>query len=102
MDGSAGALVHCSAMTEVHDNAARGRFELSDGGETAIAAYTREGDAIVFTHTEVPPALEGQGVGTRLVKGALAQVRAAGLKVVPACSFVAAYVQRHPDEVDLA
>lgn len=102
MDGSAAALVHCSGMTEVHDNAARGRFELSEGGETAIAAYTREGDAIVFTHTEVPPALEGHGVGTRLVKGALAQVRAAGLKVVPACSFVAAYVQRHPDEADLA
>ena len=89
-------------MSNVIDNTAAGRFELTDQGETAIAAYVREGDAIVFTHTQVPPALEGQGVGSRLIAGALAQVREAGLKVVPACSFVAAYVQRHPEAADLA
>ena len=102
LDGAHAAFARCGAMTNVHDNTARQRFELSEQGETAIAAYSREGDAIVFTHTEVPAALEGKGVGTRLVQGALAQVRAAGLKVVPACSFVAAYVERHPDEADLA
>lgn len=89
-------------MSNVIDNTAAGRFELTDQGETAIAAYVREGDAIVFTHTQVPPALEGQGVGSRLIAGALAQVREAGLKVVPACSFVAGYVQRHPEAADLA
>lgn len=89
-------------MDHVTDNRAAGRFELSERGETAIAAYVREGDVIVFTHTQVPPALEGHGVGSRLVAGALAQVRAAGLKVVPACSFVAAYLQRHPDTADWA
>ena len=89
-------------MSQVIDNRAAGRFELTEDGETAIAAYTREGGSIVFTHTEVPPALEGHGVGSRLVAGALAQVRAAGLTVVPACSFVAAYVRRHPDAADLA
>jgi predicted GNAT family acetyltransferase len=89
-------------MSNVIDNTAAGRFELTEQGETAIAAYVREGDAIVFTHTQVPPALEGQGVGSRLIAGALAQVRDAGLKVVPACSFVAGYVQRHPEAADLA
>lgn len=89
-------------MNNVIDNAAAGRFELTDQGQTAIAAYTRDGDAVVFTHTSVPPELAGQGIGSRLIAGALAQVRAAGLKVVPACSFVAAYVQRHPAAADLA
>lgn len=89
-------------MSQVIDNAAAGRFELTEQDETAIAVYVREGDAIIFTHTEVPPALEGQGVGSRLIAGALAQVRAAGLQVVPACSFVADYVSRHPDAADLA
>jgi predicted GNAT family acetyltransferase len=89
-------------MNDVVDNRAAGRFELAIGSETAIAAYDLEGDTIVFTHTEVPPALEGQGIGSRLVAGALAQARAAGLKVVPACAFVAAYVRRHLEAADLA
>ena len=83
-------------------------FLFRAGGDQSVRGYgyqqlgVREGDAIVFTHTQVPPALEGQGVGSRLIAGALAQVREAGLKVVPACSFVAAYVQRHPEAADLA
>ncbi|MBI0475897.1 N-acetyltransferase [Sphingomonas sp. MA1305] len=89
-------------MTDVIDNTAAGRFELTVDGGTAIAAYQREGDRIVFTHTEVPPELEGQGIGSRLVAGALARVRRQGLKVVPACAFVAAYLRRHPDAADLA
>ena len=89
-------------MTDVIDNTAAQRFELHVDGGTAIAAYAREGDRIVFTHTEVPQALEGQGVASRLIAGALAQVREAGLKVVPACAFVAAYPRRHPDAADLA
>ncbi len=82
---------------DVRDNTAKHRFELSVDGETAIAAYRRDGDAIVFTHTEVPSALEGKGVGSKLVAGALAQARAASLKIDPQCSFVAAYMKRHPD-----
>ncbi|AXJ95154.1 MULTISPECIES: GNAT family N-acetyltransferase [unclassified Sphingomonas] len=88
-------------MTDVIDNRAAHRFELAVPGGTAIAAYTRRGDTIVFTHTEVPAALEGRGIGSRLIAGALAQVRAAGLKVVPACAFVAAYLRRHPDAADV-
>ena len=88
-------------MSQVHDNPAEHRYELAVDGQTAFAAYQREGDALVFTHTEVPPELEGRGVGSRLVAGALAEVRAKGLKVVPQCPFVAAYMERHPETRDL-
>jgi predicted GNAT family acetyltransferase len=89
-------------MTDVIDDRARGRFELTVDGQTAVAVYTLEGDKIIFTHTEVPSDLEGQGVGSRLVAGALAQAYEEGLRVVPACSFVAAYLRRHPDAAILA
>lgn len=87
---------------DVTDNRAESRFELQTEAGPAIAAYERHGDVITFTHTAVPEQAEGQGVGSRLVKGALAQVRSEGLRVVPACSFVAAYLQRHPDAAELA
>ncbi len=85
----------------VHDNRAELRYEVATGGEIAIAAYRIEADRVVFTHTVVPEAVQGQGVGSRLVRGALADVRARGLSVVPLCSFVAGYIDRHPDEQDL-
>ena len=81
----------------VHDNTAEHRFELTVKNQTAIAEYRRDGDTIVFTHTKVPAALEGQGVGSKLVAGALAQARAKGLKIDPQCSFVADYMKRHPE-----
>ncbi|KQU53129.1 acetyltransferase [Sphingomonas sp. Leaf339] len=88
-------------MTDVRDNPTESRFELTIDGTTAIAAYTREGDTLVFTHTAVPDALAGQGVATRLIAGALEQVRARGERIVPACSFVAHYVAEHPETRDL-
>ncbi len=81
----------------VHDNAAEHRFELSVESDTAIAEYRRDGDTIVFTHTKVPAALEGKGIGSKLVAGALSQARARGLKIDPQCSFVADYMKRHPE-----
>ncbi|HWH17202.1 MAG TPA: GNAT family N-acetyltransferase, partial [Allosphingosinicella sp.] len=65
-------------------------------------AYRREGGRILFTHTEVPGELEGRGIGSRLVAGALDDVRRRGLKAVPLCSFVAHYVETHPEVQDLA
>ena len=85
----------------VVDNQARHRFELAVDGETAIAAYRRHGDRISFTHTEVPTALEGQGIGKALVAGALDQVRAQGLKAVPLCAFVRRYIETHAEVQDL-
>ena len=88
-------------MSEVRNNPAESRYELEVAGDIAIAVYQRQGDVVAFTHTEVPPQLEGQGIGSELVKGALDDVRAHGLAVIPACEFVAAYLERHPDQQDL-
>ena len=87
---------------DVIDNAAQYRFELATDAGPAVAAYELDGDTITFTHTVVPPEVEGHGVGGRLIAGALAEVRARGLKVVPLCGFVQAYLERHPEEATLA
>ncbi|WP_426954910.1 GNAT family N-acetyltransferase [Muricoccus radiodurans] len=85
----------------VTDNRARHRFEMEAEGHTAFIDYRREAGHIVLIHTEVPKALEGHGIGSRLVRGALELIRAEGLRVVPRCSFVAAWIERHPEAQDL-
>ncbi|CAN5224519.1 GNAT family N-acetyltransferase [soil metagenome] len=85
----------------VQNNEPESRYELAVDGALAIAAYERRDGALIFTHTEVPTALEGRGIASRLIKGALDDARAQGLKVVPLCAFVAAYIERHPEEQDL-
>ena len=70
-------------MTEqVTNNADEHRYEFVVDGEPAIAAYEKRGDTIVFTHTEVPAKLEGRGIGSRLIQGALDDVRARGERIV--------------------
>jgi len=89
-------------MTQpVRHNEAQGRFELATDHGLATAAYARDGDTLVFTHTVVPPADEGHGVGSTLVAGAMTEVRTAGLKVIPQCPFVANWFDHHPEESDL-
>jgi hypothetical protein len=85
----------------VKNNRSESQYELEVEGHKALAAYRLNGDRISFYHTEVPEALEGQGVGSALVKGALADVREQGLKVVPLCSFVRHYIETHPEAQDL-
>lgn len=85
----------------VRDNPARHRFELDVDGDIAFANYRRDGEVLTIMHTEVPKRLEGRGVGSKLVAGVLDIARAEGLKVVPRCSFVAAYIKRHPEHADL-
>lgn len=89
-------------MTEqVTDNPAEGRFELAAGSHLAAAYYRRAPGLITFAHTEVPQALAGQGISSRLIRGALDRVRQDGLRVVAQCPFVAAYIEKHPDYADL-
>jgi len=88
-------------VNDVSDNPAHHRFELEVEGHIAATHYKIEGGVITFVHTEVPPELGGKGVGSRLIKGALDQVRANGLKVIPECPFVKAYIEKHPEYADL-
>ena len=85
----------------VRDNPERHRFEIDLGSDTAIAEYTLPAGKIIFTHTEVPPGHEGQGIGTKLVEAGLASARERHLKVIPICRFFAAYMQKHAETHDL-
>jgi hypothetical protein len=88
-------------MTEVVNNKAHHRYELIVDGHLAASYYAISGNVITFIHTEVPPELGGKGIGSKLIKGALDQVRAEGLKVIAQCPFVKAYIEKHPDYADL-
>jgi predicted GNAT family acetyltransferase len=83
-------------MSEVKDNPAKSQFEMIVEGHTALAAYRLKPGVITFTHTEVPKELSGRGIGSQLAKGALDQVRERGLRVVPLCPFIKAYIEKHP------
>lgn len=87
--------------TLVTHNAAASRFEARVGGQLAKCAYRRQGDVLLLTHTEVPPAAQGQGIAAALVKATLDWARAEGLRVRPLCSYVSAYMRRHPETQDL-
>jgi uncharacterized protein len=89
-------------VTEVVDNAEAARYEIRVDGELAgIAQYRLRPGKIVFTHTVIHDQFEGQGLGGKLVSEALDRSRAAGLKVAPLCPFVAGYIERHPEYLDL-
>jgi predicted GNAT family acetyltransferase len=88
-------------MPDVRNNTAESRFELEVDGHTAFAYYDFSPGVITFTHTEVPQALAGRGVGSQLAKGALEIARAQKLKVVAQCPFIAGYIAKHPAFQDL-
>ena len=91
-----------AASLTVRDNPDRKRFEIDLGdGSLAIAEYTLPAGKIMFTHTEVPEAHEGKGIGTTLIRFALDAARDRGLKVIPICPFFAAYMQKNADVQDL-
>jgi hypothetical protein len=88
-------------MTDVVNNVQKHRYELAVDGHLAAAYYTIADGVVTFVHTEVPAELGGKGVGSQLIKGALDQVRAAGLKVIAQCPFVKAYIGKHAEYADL-
>jgi len=83
-------------MLMISDNPAMHRFEMTSGDAVAFVDYQRLADRIILTHTEVPEAMSGQGVGSKLVAGVLDKIRSEGAKVVARCEFVAAFMDRHP------
>jgi predicted GNAT family acetyltransferase len=85
------------ASPELVDNAGGGRFEMNVDGEVAFLEYRRIGDRLHLMHTEVPSALRGRGAGGRLVAAVLDKARAEGVRVVPNCPFVKAFLGRHPE-----
>jgi uncharacterized protein len=88
-------------VTDIVNNKTDHRFELVVDGHLAAAYYKLDGNIITFVHTEVPPELGGRGVGSKLVQGALDQVRAAGMKVIAECPFVKGWIGKHAEYQDL-
>lgn len=87
---------------EIRHNEQESQYETSIDGHTALTAYDlEETGRIVFTHTVVPEQLSGRGLANAIVKHALDDARRRNLTVVPQCSFVAAFIKRHPEYEDL-
>ena len=86
----------------VADAPDRERFEIAvDREVVGFVEYHRNGDAISLLHTEVDPAHAGEGLGTRLIGGALDAVRAEGKSALPYCPFVRHFIRTHRDYLDL-
>ncbi|EGI75866.1 GNAT family N-acetyltransferase [Hylemonella gracilis] len=81
------------------NNAAQHRYEIASGGTLAgFAEYNLVGqDAVLFSHTEILAAFEGQGLGSQLARYALDDVKAQNKMAIPVCKFIAGYIRRHPE-----
>lgn len=86
---------------QITNNEALGQFEANVRGFLAVAEYRRVKDRIIFTHTEVPRELEGNGIASILAKTALDFAKEEGLTVLPICPFIAGYIRRHPEYREL-
>jgi uncharacterized protein len=92
----------CLDELTIHDNTERRRYEARIGTKVVgVISYHAPPGRLTLIHTEVDPAFEGKGVGSRLVGGALEDIRRRGLSLVPVCPFVRSYLMRHPEQADL-
>ena len=82
---------------EVKNNEEKQQFAADFNGKKAFINYKKQDGILNLTHTEVPPEFEGKGVGTRLVKQTLEQIKAEGTKIIPSCPFIANYIDRNPE-----
>lgn len=81
----------------IQNNEALGQFEANIRGFLAVAEYRRVKNRIIFTHTEVPQELEGNGIASKLAYAALEFSKRESLVVMPLCPFIAGYIHRHPE-----
>jgi uncharacterized protein len=86
---------------DIVHNTQKNRFEVEIDGKMSELNYVLRPGQIIYTSTHVPRSLEGGGVGSALAKTALEYARANELDVVPHCSFVRAYIKRHPEYEEL-
>jgi predicted GNAT family acetyltransferase len=82
-------------------NPEAGRFEVKKNGHLAVLEYQQSDGTIIFTEASVPEVLGGQGIGSRLAVAGLDYARSQSLAVVPLCSFMASFIQKHPEYQDL-
>ena len=85
----------------VRDNTTLHRFEMDTEAGPAFVTYRRDGGVLKLVHTEVPAALGGRGIGSKLASGVLNLIRSRHEKIVPLCEFMRGYIDRHPDYADL-
>ena len=83
------------------DNAARGRFELTENGVTSFASYRRSGDVVTIPHVESPVEARGTGAAGRLMTEVARHARDNKLKVLPVCSYAVAWFRRNPAYSDI-
>ena len=72
-----------------------------DGQLAGYCEYSLLKNAVMFSHTEVMPAFEGKGVGSAIARHVLDEARAQGMAVIPACQFIAGYIRKHHEYLDL-
>jgi predicted GNAT family acetyltransferase len=88
--------------TEVRDNGDGSRYEIwRDGKQVGMSEYRRHGRRVTFLHTEVDPSLRGEGLGEKLVTGALDDARRRDERVIARCPYVARFIAGHPEYQDL-
>lgn len=80
----------------IHHSPSRSRLETTVDGSVSVLDYHLQGRVMTITHTGVPPALRGRGIAASLVQAAFALAKEQGWRVAPACSYAAAWAQRHP------
>ena len=94
-------LLRALACMQIRNNESESQFEYEADGKLAVVEYKVAPGKIILTHTEVPKELAGQGIAQKLVTTALDHARSKKLRVVPLCSYVATFIERHPEYRDL-
>ncbi|MBK5719329.1 N-acetyltransferase [Dysgonomonas sp. Marseille-P4677] len=83
---------------ELFDNTERSQYEFHVEKFVPKIEYIKTNNGEIYlTHTEVPVALEGQGIGSQLIGKVLVDIESKGLRLVPLCPFVAGYIKKHPE-----